>query len=77
MPRPDRSGWPVYVRVGLWGIAGRRAAWACFGLSLALAVGSGLYAFVEPRATPGTLMFAAALWYYVSIRWVDANAHWG
>lgn len=72
----DRRKWPTLVRVGLWGIPNRLAAWACFWLSLAIAVGCVAYGFVNPRGLLGGLMVFAALWYYLSIRWVDRNGAW-
>jgi hypothetical protein len=64
------------VQVGLWGL-NRAGAWAFFWLCLALAAGGvacGL--FVHPLAFLGGLMVFAALWYYLSIRWVDQHGSW-
>ena len=38
--------WPLWVSVGLWGLPGRGWAWACFWLSIAVAVGCVAYGFV-------------------------------
>lgn len=72
----DRSKWPMMVRLGLWGLSTRGAAWACFWLALAIAAGCVAYGFVEPRAFGGGLMVLAALWYYLAIRWVDQHSRW-
>lgn len=72
----DRGRWPVLVRMGLWGISSRGAAWVFFWLSLAIAVGCEAYGFVERRAFLGGLLAFAALWYYLAIRWVDRHGSW-
>ena len=72
----DRSKWPMMVRLGLWGLPNRFAAWAFFWLSLAIAAGCVAYGFVNPLAFIGGQMVFAALWYYLSIRWVDLHSSW-
>ncbi len=72
----DRSTWPVMVRLGLWGLPTRGAAWAFFWLSIAIAVGCVAYGFVDWRFFIGGIMVFAALWYYLSIRWVDQHSTW-
>jgi len=64
------------VRLGLWGIPGRGAAWSFVVLSLAIAAGGITYGFVNPLGFIGGLMVFAALWYYLSIRWVDRHGSW-
>jgi hypothetical protein len=61
---------------GLWGLPNRLAACAFFWLSLALAGACVAYGFVNPLAFLGGLMVFAALWYYLSIRWVDQHSGW-
>lgn len=46
-------------------------AWAFFCLSIVLAVASIAYGFVDWRFFIGGIMVFAALYYYLSIRWVD------
>lgn len=72
----DRGKWPVLVRVGLWGLPSRGSAWAFFWLSIALAAICVAYGFVNPPAFAGGLLVFAALWYFLSIRWVDQNSDW-
>jgi hypothetical protein len=72
----DRSVWPFMVRLGLWGLPGRASAWACFWLSIAIAAACVAYGFVDARFFGGGVMVFAALWYYLSIRWVDQNDRW-
>jgi hypothetical protein len=72
----DRSTWPVMVQLGLWGLPTRGAAWGCFWFSLAVAAGCVAYGFVDWRFHVGGLMAFAALWYYLSIRWVDRHGSW-
>jgi len=50
---------------------------------VALAVGCIAYGFVDQRFFMGVLMAvgavtmaAAALWYYLAIRWVDRHGRW-
>ena len=71
----DRGNWPILVRVGLMGL-NRGSAWAFVWLSLALAVVGVAAGFVYPLAFLGGLFVFAALWYYLSIRWVDDNGRW-
>lgn len=72
----DRSTWPLMVRLGLWGLSSRGAAWAFFWLSLAIALGCVAFGFVHWRFFIGGGMVFAALWYYLSIRWVDRYGTW-
>lgn len=72
----DRSEWPFLVRLGLWGLPNRASAWAFFWLSIAVAVGCAAYGFVDARFFGGIAMALAALWYYLSIRWVDQHSRW-
>ena len=72
----DRSRWPLMVRLGLWGIPSRGTAWADFGLSLVLAIGCVVYGLIDRRFFFGGLFVFAALWYYLSIRWVDQHGSW-
>ena len=72
----DRSSWPMMVRIGLWGLPTRATAWAFFWLSLAIAAAGVAYGFINPLAFIGGLMVFAALWYYLSIRWVDRHGAW-
>ena len=72
----DRGKWPVLVRVGLWGSPNRSVAWVYLWISVALAVGCVAYGFVNPRAFFGGLFVLAALWYFLSIRWVDQYSRW-
>lgn len=72
----DRSTWPVMVRLGLWKLRTRGAAWAYFWLCIAIAVVCVAYGFVDWRFFFGGLMVFAAVWYYLSIRWVDQHSTW-
>lgn len=76
-PRLRRPDWPLMVQVGLWGLPNRLAAWAFVWLSLAFAaagVAAGI--LIHPIGFAAVLMVFAALWYYLSIRWVDENGRW-
>ncbi len=67
---------PLWVKVALWGVPGRSAAWAFFWLSLALAIGGIIYGFWDRRFFAGAMLFVAAAWYYLAIRWVDQRGGW-
>lgn len=72
----DRSTWPPMVRFGLMGLRSRGAAWAFFWISLVIAVGCVALGFVYPSFFLGGIVIFAALWYYLSIRWVDQHSSW-
>lgn len=72
----DRSKWPLPVRLGLWGLSTRSAAWVFVWLSVALAIGAVAYGFVNPLGFLGGVFAFAGLWYYLSIRWVDRHSTW-
>lgn len=71
-----RNKWPIMVRISLWGLPNRAVAWAFVALSITIAVGGVVYGLVDHRYFIGSLMVFAALWYYLSIRWVDQNSGW-
>jgi hypothetical protein len=64
------------VRLGLWGLSTRGAAWGFFWLSLVIAAGAVCYGFINPLGFIGGLAVFSALWYYLSIRWVDRHSRW-
>ena len=72
----DRDDWPFVVRLGLWGLPNRTSAWACFWLSIVIAIACVAYGFIDARFFPVGVMALAAVWYYLSIRWVDENRRW-
>jgi hypothetical protein len=62
---------PLWVKVGLWGIKTRSVAWAFVVLSIAVGIGWMIY-----MSWLGSIMFLAALWYWLAIRWVEQNDSW-
>lgn len=72
----DRSKWPLMVRLGLWGISSRGAAWSFVWVCIALAVACIGYGLVDARFFYGVLFFLSAYWYVYSLRWVDRNSRW-
>lgn len=72
----DRGTWPPMVRIALFGVPNRTAAWICIWLSIALAVGSVAYGFINPIGFLGVAFVLAALWYFLALRWVDQNSKW-
>jgi signal peptidase I len=76
MEQPERSKWPLWVRTGLWGVPNRAAAWAFTSFCVVIAIGCVAYGFVDRRFFRGGALALAALWYYLSIRWVDQHGRW-
>jgi hypothetical protein len=72
----DRGKWPLMVQIGLWGLPGRAAAWALCWLCTGIAAGCIAYGFFDWRFFIGGILLLAALWYYLSIRWVDQHSSW-
>ena len=62
---------PLWVTVGLWGLSTRSVAWAFVVISVLVAMGSIVF-----WTWWGALVFLAALWYWLAIRWVDQNDSW-
>jgi hypothetical protein len=76
MVQTDRKQWPMWARIGLWGVPNRMAAWAFVWICLAVGIVCIAYGFVDRRFFGGGALFLAALWYYASIRWVDLHGRW-
>ncbi len=71
-----RASYPLWVKIGLWGLPGRTSVWVCFWLSVAGGLTGSIYGFWERRALSASLFFLAALMYWLTIRWVDRNGRW-
>lgn len=67
-----RSTWPVMVRLALKGLRSRASARWFFWLCVAAAAG---FAFYQVEIGFYCMLFAA-IWYYLSIRWVDQHGGW-
>ncbi|MFO0937279.1 MAG: hypothetical protein U0798_12275 [Gemmataceae bacterium] len=82
--KTDRREWPYFVRLSLFGVPSRRAAWFYFWLCVGIAVigtAVGVFGmlFGVPRLSIFTISSIATLGaypYYYSIRWVDLNSTW-
>jgi hypothetical protein len=72
----NRSKWPGWVRLALWGISNRILAWVFFGISITLTLASIGFGFIDPAAFLGIIFVLAAAWYYFAIRWVDRHDGW-
>jgi hypothetical protein len=46
--------------------------WLC----IVLAIGCIAYGFIDRRFFAGGALLLAALWYFLSIRWVDRDGQW-
>lgn len=71
-----RAEYPLWVKIGMWGVPGRTGLWAFVALSVALALGCVVYGFWNPRYFVGALFLVAALMYWLTIRWVDGYGSW-
>ena len=77
----DTKGFPLYVKLGLWGIHTRKAALLQFWTSVVISV---IILFAIPPISHSffwTIFFCGivlmtAKWYWSAIRWVDKNARW-
>ena len=67
---------PLWVRVGLYGLAKRSNAFTFVWISLGLAGVGILVGFVKPLSFVGSIFIFSALWYWLAIRWVDKNGKW-
>jgi hypothetical protein len=72
----DRSNYPLWVRLGLWGLPTRRSVWAFVWISLLAAIVGSAYGFRNPRFFACILFVLPALMYWLTIRWVDNHGKW-
>jgi hypothetical protein len=76
MSAQTRLDWPRWVRVGLWRVPSRAAAFAFVWLSIGLALAGLIAGFWHPVLFVAVLFILAAWWYWRAIHWVDKNASW-
>lgn len=69
---------PWWVVVSLWGMPTRWAMWLWFWCAIAAAIGTTGFALATGRFIwlAGGLMLAAAVPYWMTIRWMDAHRAW-
>ena len=72
----NRKSWPIYVRLGLYGIKTRKTALIFFWISIVSATCSILFCMIDPNFIIGSLFVFSAIWYKLSIKWVDKNMQW-
>ena len=72
----DRQKYPIWVKVGLWGLPTRTAALAFAGVCAGLTVISLIAAFWNPLFIVGLGFAGSAAWYWAAINWVDNNDRW-
>src|SRR5258708_2935451 len=70
------NGCLLWVKLGLWKIPSRGAAWSFCWLAVAIAIGCTACGFMDRRFFLGGLMAVAALWQSISIRRVDGHGGW-
>jgi hypothetical protein len=77
--KESRKGWPLWVRLSLFG-CGRRSAWACLRLCVVSAAGCAVWSLIDPRfyrlGLVAPLGLLGALLYYLAIRWADKHSRW-
>jgi hypothetical protein len=72
----DRKRWPLMVRLTLWRLHDRNAAWMFVWLCAIFACMCIAYGFVNPWLFIGSPLAIAAIGYYFAIKWVDRNGRW-
>jgi len=73
----DRSNYPFWVKLSLWGLSSRAAVWFFVWLCVALAAGAFVYGFTDRRGFwVAPLALAAAVPYRLAIRWIDRHGEW-
>jgi hypothetical protein len=78
MPQPiPRSQYPLWVKLSLFGVPGRRGLWAFLVLSLGSAIACAAYGLRDPRSFYlAGLFLVATFLYWSAIRWVDRHGSW-
>jgi hypothetical protein len=76
----NTNGFPLYVKLGLFGVHGRKAALLQFWLGIAISIILLRYIF-DNDSFIWTMVFCAfvlltAKWYWSCIQWVDKNSKW-
>jgi signal peptidase I len=72
-----RADYPLWVKVGLWGLPNRSSVWAFAWLSAACGAACCAYGIRDGRfLLLGVAGFAAALTYGLTVRWVDRHGSW-
>jgi hypothetical protein len=73
----DRRNYPLWVKLGLWGLPTRASALAFLWGSVVLTVLGLIGGFWNPSLfIIGLLLPFAAWWYGAAINWVDKNGKW-
>ena len=66
------TGFPLWVKIGLFGLKSRKGGLMWMALSIAASFMFCIYGSLE---TCGVFLLVA-LWYWLCIKWVDKNAKW-
>jgi hypothetical protein len=72
----DRSNYPLWVRLGLWGLPSRGSAWAFVVISIVAAVAGCVYGLYDARYFACAAFLLAGFLYWAAIRWVDRHGRW-
>lgn len=67
---------PKWVKLALWGVPNRIAAWLCFWFTLQIVVSLIIYSFWEPLFLISIIFIIGPIWYYLAIKWVDKKGKW-
>jgi hypothetical protein len=74
--RVPRSKYPIWVKLSMWGVPGRRGLWTFVVFSLACGLASVVYGLWDTRYMLGGILAFAAIPYWLSIQWVDNHGSW-
>jgi hypothetical protein len=75
--RVSYSKYPIWVKLSLWGVPGRKGLWGMVALSIGCAIGCLLYGGRDARFyTVSPVFVLAAVPYWLSIRWIDRRGSW-
>jgi hypothetical protein len=75
--RVARAQYPWWVKLSMMGVPGRGGLWGCVVLCLLLAIGGGYLSLVNAQYWLVTVLaLAAAIPYWLTIRWVDRYGSW-
>ncbi len=74
--RVPRSAYPLWVKLSLWGVSGRRGLWLFVVVSLICGFSFLGYGFWDARYFRAAIIGLAAIPYWLTIRWVDRHGTW-
>jgi hypothetical protein len=73
---PEIVEQPWWVEISLVGASSRSGQCTFFWLSVVLGTACVIYGFRDRRFFRGAVVFLAAFWYWMTIRWMDQHGAW-